>query len=117
MHVEKDGQKLDTLYKMCETVAFTQVVIFYKTRKKIGWLMEQLIAREFAVLALLGDTDPQRHEVIMKNSSSRPSRILITTDLLTRDFDIQQVSLIINYDLLGQKQVLCSSPSPFRTQW
>lgn len=36
---------------------------------------------------------------IMKEFRSGSSRILITTDLLARGIDVQQVSVVINYDL------------------
>ena len=35
----------------------------------------------------------------MKEFRSGSSRVLITTDLLARGIDVQQVSLVINYDL------------------
>lgn len=38
-------------------------------------------------------------ELIMREFRSGSSRILITTDLLARGIDVQQVSLVINYDL------------------
>jgi len=37
--------------------------------------------------------------VIMREFRSGSSRVLITTDLLARGIDVQQVSLVINYDL------------------
>lgn len=38
-------------------------------------------------------------DVIMNEFRTGSSRILITTDLLARGIDVQQVSLVINYDL------------------
>merc|ERR1712196_78500 len=38
-------------------------------------------------------------QAIMKEFRSGSSRVLITTDLLARGIDVQQVSLVINYDL------------------
>ena len=43
--------------------------------------------------------DQKEREVIMKEFRSGSSRVLITTDLLARGIDVQQVSLVINYDL------------------
>ena len=37
--------------------------------------------------------------MIMREFRSGSSRVLITTDLLARGIDVQQVSLVINYDL------------------
>merc|ERR1719508_434999 len=38
-------------------------------------------------------------QLIMREFRSGSSRVLITTDLLARGIDVQQVSLVINYDL------------------
>ena len=46
-----------------------------------------------------GDMEQKQREVLMKEFRSGSSRVLITTDLLARGIDVQQVSLVINYDL------------------
>merc|ERR1712010_295167 len=66
---------------------------------KRDWLTEQLHSRDFTVSALHGDMDQRERELIMKEFRSGSSRVLITTDLLARGIDVQQVSLVINYDL------------------
>ena len=43
--------------------------------------------------------EQKERELIMKEFRSGSSRVLITTDLLARGIDVQQVSLVINYDL------------------
>lgn len=46
-----------------------------------------------------GDMEQKQRDVIMREFRSGSSRVLITTDLLARGIDVQQVSLVINYDL------------------
>lgn len=43
--------------------------------------------------------DPKEREDIMRSFRSGSTRVLITTDMLARGIDIQQISLVINYDL------------------
>jgi translation initiation factor 4A len=43
-------------------------------------------------------------DIIMKEFRSGSSRVLITTDLLARGIDVQQVSLVINYDLTTNRE-------------
>jgi translation initiation factor 4A len=55
--------------------------------------------RDFTVSDKHGDMDQKERDVIMREFRSGSSRVLITTDLLARGIDVQQVSLVINYDL------------------
>lgn len=43
-------------------------------------------------------------DVIMREFRSGSSRVLITTDLLARGIDVQQISLVINYDLPANRE-------------
>nr|CAG8471225.1 243_t:CDS:10 [Entrophospora candida] len=91
--------KLDTLCDLYETVTITQAIIFCNTRRKVDWLTDKLHSREFTVSAMHGDMDQAQRDVIMKEFRSGSSRVLIATDILARGIDVQQVSLVINYDL------------------
>jgi len=97
--VEREEWKLDTLCDLYETLTITQAIIYCNSRRKVDWLTEQLHSRDFTVSALHGDMDQKERELIMKEFRSGSSRVLITTDLLARGIDVQQVSLVINYDL------------------
>ncbi|KAJ3191561.1 translation initiation factor eIF4A [Irineochytrium annulatum] len=102
--VEKEEWKLDTLSDLYETVTITQAVIFCNTRRKVEWLTEQMKNRDFTVSAMHGEMDQQEREKIMQAFRTGSSRVLITTDLLARGIDVQQVSLVINYDLPSNKE-------------
>lgn len=102
--VEKEDWKLDTLSDLYETVTITQAVIFCNTRRKVDWLTEKLTARDFTVSAMHGDMDQGQRDLIMKEFRSGSSRVLIATDLLARGIDVQQVSLVINYDLPANRE-------------
>ncbi|GAA5890478.1 hypothetical protein JCM6882_002934 [Rhodosporidiobolus microsporus] len=96
--------KLDALLNLRGTVTITQAVIFCNTRRKVDWLTDKLQAREFTVSAMHGDMEQGQREVIMKEFRSGSSRVLITTDLLAPGIDVQQVSLVINYDLPSSRE-------------
>jgi len=97
--VEKDDWKMDTLCDLYETLNITQAVIFCNTRSKVSNLTADMKNREFTVSSTHGDVDHKQRELILKEFRSGSSRVLITTDLLARGIDVQQVSLVINYDL------------------
>ena len=102
--VEREDWKLDTLSDLYETVTITQAVIFCNTRRKVDWLTDKLTARDFTVSAMHGDMDQAQRDLIMKEFRSGSSRVLIATDLLARGIDVQQVSLVINYDLPANRE-------------
>jgi translation initiation factor 4A len=97
--VEREEWKLDTLCDLYETLTITQAIIYCNTRRKVDWLTEKMQARDFTVSAMHGDMDQRERDLIMREFRSGSSRVLITTDLLARGIDVQQVSLVINYDL------------------
>lgn len=61
-------------------------------------------AKDFTVSSTHGDMDQNTRDVIMREFRSGSSRVLITTDLLARGIDVQQVSLVLNFDLPGQPE-------------
>jgi len=60
--------------------------------------------RDFTVSAMHGEMNQTERELIMKEFRSGSSRVLIATDLLARGIDVQQVSLVINYDLPSNRE-------------
>ncbi|KAH6563297.1 hypothetical protein BASA50_002382 [Batrachochytrium salamandrivorans] len=97
--VEKEDWKFETLCDLYNTVTVTQAVIFCNTKRKVDWLTEQMRLKDFTVSALHGEMEQRERQTIMGEFRSGSSRILITTDLLARGIDVQQVSLVINYDI------------------
>jgi translation initiation factor 4A len=97
--VDKEEWKFDTLCDLYETLTITQAIIYCNTRRKVDWLTDKMGQRDFTVSSMHGDMTGHERELIMKEFRSGSSRVLITTDLLARGIDVQQVSLVINYDL------------------
>ena len=97
--IEREEWKLETLCDLYATLTITQAIIYCNTRRKVDWLTEQMASRDFTVSSMHGDMDQRERDLIMREFRSGSSRVLITTDLLARGIDVQQVSLVINYDL------------------
>merc|ERR1711937_574521 len=66
--------------------------------------MGEMAKRDHTVSAMHGEMTSKERGTIMKEFRSGSSRVLITTDLLARGIDVQQVSLVINYDLPGDRE-------------
>ena len=103
--VEKEEWKFDTLCDLYDTLTITQAVIFCNTRKKVDWLATKMREANFTVSAMHGDMPQKERETIMEEFRSGGSRVLIATDVWGRGIDVQQVSLVINYDLPTNREL------------
>jgi len=97
--IEKEDWKLETLCDLYETLTITQAIIYCNTRRKVDYLQKSLSGRDFTVSTMHAELDQKERDLVMREFRSGSSRVLISTDLLARGIDVQQVSLVINYDL------------------
>ncbi|CUM67843.1 uncharacterized protein PRCAT00005552001 [Priceomyces carsonii] len=104
INVEQEDYKFDCLCDLYDSISVTQAVIFCNTRSKVEFLTTRLKAENFTVSAIHADLPQAERDTIMNEFRSGSSRILISTDLLARGIDVQQVSLVINYDLPANKE-------------
>ncbi|CAH7674313.1 P-loop containing nucleoside triphosphate hydrolase protein [Phakopsora pachyrhizi] len=102
--VEKEEWKFDTLCDLYDTLTITQAVIFCNTRRKVDWLTEKMRDANFTVSSMHGDMPQKERDAIMGEFRNGSSRVLITTDVWARGIDVQQVSLVINYDLPSNRE-------------
>jgi ATP-dependent RNA helicase len=103
--VEKEEWKFDTLCDLYDTLTITQAVIFCNTKKKVDWLASKMRENNFTVSAMHGEMPQKEREVVMEDFRAGSSRVLIATDVWGRGLDVQQVSLVINYDLPNNREL------------
>ena len=82
----------------------TQTIIFCSTIRKVSWLSENLKEKNFSITAIHGKMTQDERNEIVKEFRDCKTRLLLTTDLLSRGIDIPQVNLVINYDLPINKE-------------
>jgi len=97
--VEKESYKYDTLCDLYAAISISQCIIYCNTRKKVHFLSNKLKDNNFTVSCIYGDMPQNERNRVMDSFRSGDTRILITTDILARGIDVQQVSLVINYDV------------------
>lgn len=103
--VEREEWKFDTLCDLYDTLTITQAVIFCNTKRKVDWLAAKMREANFTVSAMHGDMPQAERDSIMEEFRSGGSRVLIATDVWGRGLDVQQVSLVINYDLPNSREL------------
>merc|ERR1712187_942803 len=97
--IDKEEWKLETLCDLFEVLTISQSIIYCNSRRKADELENQMTRRDFTVSVMHSELDQEQRSLVMRQFQSGSSRVLISTDLLARGIDVQQVSLVINYDL------------------
>ncbi|KAF8961819.1 P-loop containing nucleoside triphosphate hydrolase protein [Flammula alnicola] len=104
--MEKPDWKLDTLCDLYTTETFTHpTVVFCNSRKRVDALVVQLEERELPAAATHGQKPQKDREAHLQDFRTGASRVLIATDILARGIDVQQVAVVINYDLPASKEM------------
>ena len=96
--------KYDVLFDIYETINITQSIIYVNTKNILNILYEKLRNLNYPIAYISGDMTQQEREENLNNFKSGGSRILLSTDLLSRGIDIQQLSLVINFDIPRDKE-------------
>ena len=102
--VEKEEYKFETLCDLYDTLTITQAVIFCNSKKKVEWLTKNMRESNFTMSCLHGEMPQPEREEIMKQFRNGETIVLITTDILSRGIDVQQIPLVINYDLPNNRE-------------
>jgi translation initiation factor 4A len=102
--VDRDEYKLDTLCDIWEHLSIQQATIFVNTRARAEWLGEQMRGRGFDLDFIHGDMSVSERKSRMQDFRSGKCRVLISTDLIARGIDVQQISVVINFELPVQRE-------------
>jgi translation initiation factor 4A len=104
INVEKEYWKFETFCDLFDIISVSQTIVYVNTIKRAELLKQQLEDKNFTVSIIHSSMSPVERLNIMRDFRSGRTRILISTDLLSRGIDIQQVSIVINYDLPKNKE-------------
>jgi translation initiation factor 4A len=102
--LQKDEFKFGVLVDLYKAISIKQAIIYCNNKKKVEEVASKLKENGLSMIYLHGEMSQQERDKIMREFRSGTTRILITTDLLARGIDIQQVSLVINYDIPNNKE-------------
>ena len=97
--VAAEPHKLDTLLDLYETLSVSQSVIFVNSRRRAMALADDLAAQDHTVSVIHGEMLQDERDATLREFTSGSSRVLIATDIVARGIDVQQVSVVVNFDL------------------
>ena len=98
IELESDQYKIATLIDLYSSISVYQVMIYCNSKRGVDFLRREMNHERVPCEAIHGQMTTTERNDIMQRFRSGDVRMLITTDLLCRGIDVQQVSLIINYD-------------------
>ena len=104
INVQHNHWKYDVLTDIYNTIQIAQCIIYINSKNRLNEIYNQLNRENFPVGMIHGNLMTREREEIMNQFRQGEIRILLSTDLLSRGIDIQQLSLVINYDLPIQKE-------------
>ena len=84
---------------MYKYISIQQTIIYANTKQKVDMLAEELTKNNFTVSILHGGMRQFERYEVMKDFRSGKSRVLLTTDILSRGIDVQAVSMVINFEI------------------
>lgn len=94
-------QKLDVLTHVLETEAAAgeAILIFARTKLGADEIAQKLQARGYAAEAMHGDMNQQQRESVVRRMRGGQLEIVVATDVAARGLDIEQIGLVINFDI------------------
>jgi superfamily II DNA/RNA helicase len=94
-----EAQKLPILIHLFKSSKPQRVIIFSSSKIKVKELETTLLRAGFNVKAMHSDLDQPVREQVMKDFKNGHVDILTATDVVSRGIDINDISLIVNFDL------------------
>ena len=97
--LEDDYQKYLTLKDLYESISISQCIIYCNSIKRIDILYEQMIKDDFPVCCIHSNISKYEREEAFNQFKNGKYRVLISSNVTARGIDIQQVNIVINYDV------------------
>lgn len=97
--VDDDRQKYETLKNLYTSISMSQCIIYCNSVKRVSDLFDAMKDDEFPVSKMHSNMDKLERENAFLEFKSGKSRVLISSNVTARGIDIQQVSVVINFDI------------------
>lgn len=91
--------KLQALSNMYAVVSIGQCIVFCQTRKSVSWLAEKMTAEGHSVALLSGEITVEQRLAVLNRFRDGKEKLLITTNVCARGIDVEQVTVVVNYDM------------------
>jgi translation initiation factor 4A len=97
--VEDDKQKYNTLKNLYSLISVSQCIIYCNSVKRVSDLYEAMTEDGFPVCCIHSSMDKVARDNAFMEFRHGKFRVLISSNVTARGIDIQQVSVVINFDI------------------
>ena len=94
-----EGQKIDIVKQLFSDKDLKRVIIFSSSKKKVHDLTYILKKEHLNVHEMHSDLDQKERDEVLRNFKNNKIDIIVSTDLLSRGIDIDDIEMVINYDV------------------
>ncbi|KAA0203647.1 hypothetical protein HAZT_HAZT004279 [Hyalella azteca] len=81
------------------TIPVGQLMFFCRTKQTANWLHAPMVMDGHHVTLLTGELSAEERLSVLTSYREGGERVLISTNVLARCIDVEQVTLVVNYDL------------------
>lgn len=99
INLEDDLQKYETIKDLFASLTVSQAIIYCNSTRRVDDLQEAMTSDNFPVKKIHGKMPDDERKSVHKEFKAGGCRVLITSDLFARGIDVQQVSIVINFDI------------------
>ncbi len=94
-----ESQKLGIIRELFAVPQESKTIIFSSSKLKVKELAHTLKRMKLDVAAMHSDLEQAQREEVMLNFKNNKVKILVATDIVARGIDIEDIGLVINYDV------------------
>ncbi|MBC7555229.1 MAG: DEAD/DEAH box helicase [Taibaiella sp.] len=94
-----DAQKAPLIKYILKQKEFGSVLIFCSSKISVKQLSEELKRAKFSADQIQSDLEQEKREQVLLDFKNHKLKILVATDILSRGIDIEDIDLVINYDV------------------
>lgn len=94
-----NNQKNKLISILLNNKELESIIVFVSTKAKVKELVKELTKDNFKAFAIHSDLIQAEREEVMLNFRNKKFPILVATDILSRGIDVDNISLVINYDV------------------
>jgi superfamily II DNA/RNA helicase len=99
-----DRQKPELLKRILTQRTDPSMLVFASTKQTVKDLERDLRKKGLPIRAIHSDLSQEERESVLLSFRSRQTKILVATDILSRGIDIDNIGLVLNYDVPGDAE-------------